>query len=341
MSRKMTVAAVHAAPILHDAEATTEKACDLIAEAGRMGVNYLVFPEVFLPGFPYWLNCYPPLTQMGMLAAYQDASVEADGPEIQRICDAARRAGVVVALGFSERQKGGRTCYNAIAFIEADGTLIGVHRKIQPTLAERYIWGQGDGSTLSVWDSSLGNIGGLCCWEHTMNLARQALIGQNIQLHAACWPGLSTLKGYENMFDLQVESMMRTHALTGGCFVIVAECYVTQENIDMMERELGPQDFMKPGGGWSGIIHPWGVDVVEPHTGPTEKIVAAEINLDDIKPVKAIVDGNGHYSRPDVVRMVLDRQEKRPLNAPPGRPEEVPEPHLPLDSSAPLADAAE
>lgn len=331
MADRISVAAAHAAPVPMDAAASIDKACALIAEAGVQGIRYLVFPEVFVPGFPYWINCYAPLTQTGLVRRYQDASIEADGPEMGRIQEAARAAKTVVALGFSERQRGGRTCYNSIAFIDADGTLLGVHRKLQPTYAERYVWGQGDGATLDVWDSAAGRVGGLACWEHTMNLARQALIAQGIQLHAACWPALSTLKGFESVFDLQVEAMMRTHALTGACFVIAAESPVTQADIDLMHEALGPQELITAGGGWSGIIHPWGADVVPPHTGPQETLVAAEIDLDDIKDVKVMVDGAGHYARSDILRLVLDRQPKRPLNTPASGPLE---PHHPFGAEA-------
>jgi nitrilase len=326
MDRTFLVAAAHASSHLLDASATVDKACALIADAGRLGVRMLVFPEVFIPGFPYWINCYPPLIQLGILRKYHDQSIEADGPELARLCEAAKRAKVLVAMGMSERQSGGRTCYNSVAFIDADGSVLGIHRKLQPTYAERYVWGQGDGSTLNVWRSSLGRVGGLACWEHTMNLARQALIAQGIELHAACWPGLSTMRGFETMFDLQVEALMRTHALTAGCFVIVAEGPLTQENIDVMHKELGPQEFLQAGGGWSGLIHPWATDIVPPHRGLEERLLVAEINLDHTKDVKVMLDGAGHYSRSDIVHMVLDRQPKRPLAFVPPYPEADPSP---------------
>ncbi len=262
------VAAVHASPVLLDAEATVAKACGLIAEAGRQQISLVVFPEVFVPGFPYWINLYPPAAQFGMHARYLAASVEVPGPLMTRVQDAAREAQVNVVLGVCERDGG--TLYNAQVHIDEQGVLLGKHRKLQPTYAERFVWGQGDGSTLSVFDTRLGRVGGLVCWEHTMNLARQALILKGEQLHAASWPGLATHRGLEESFDLQVEAMSRTHALTGQCFVIVAQNPLTQEMVDVMEAELGPQDLQPAGGGWSAIFDPTGMLAAGPHIGAEE-----------------------------------------------------------------------
>jgi len=312
MTKPFKVAAIHAAPVFMDTAATIDKACKLIAEAGTREVRFVVFPEVFVPGFPYWINCYPPLMQPGLIKRYHAAALTVPGPEIETIQAAAKEAGVVVALGFTERSSTSSTCYNSQAFIDADGALLGVHRKLQPTFAERYVWGQGDGSTLKVWDSAVGRVGGLACWEHTNNLARHALIVQGIQIHAGAWPALSTMVGFTEVYDPQVDAMMRSHALTGQCFVIVAESPVDQAAMDFLERELGPQEFITAGGGWSSIIHPMGVFVEGPHVGAEEKILAAEIDLDEIEDVKVFVDSAGHYSRSEVLRLVVDSEAKTP-----------------------------
>lgn len=309
--RKRRVAAAHIAPVFLDQAATTDKACRWVEKAGRDGVDLLVFPEVFLPGFPYWINCYPPLVQGEINLRYLEASVAVPGVEVEKLCSAARTAGTAVVIGVSERD--GTTCYNTQVFIDRDGAYLGKHRKLQPTYAERFIWGQGDGSTLRVFDSALGRVGGLACWEHTMNLARQALILQHEEIHAASWPALSTLAGYADMFDQQVDAMCRSHAITGQCFVVVAEETVTQEALDLIHGMCGPQEFMTAGGGWSTVIHPWGVHMVAPHTGPEERLVVADIDLTDISRVKGIVDGTGHYSRPEILTLVVDTEPKRGL----------------------------
>lgn len=302
------VAAVHAAPVLHDAEATIDKVCAFVREAGERGIHLLVFPEVFVPGFPYWINLYPPAAQFGMIARYRAESVEVPGPQIARVQDAAREAGVNLVLGVSEREGG--TMYNTQVHIDDQGVLLGKHRKLQPTYAERYVWGQGDASMLDVFDTRLGRVGGLACWEHTMNLARQALIVQGEQIHAGAWPGLQTHRGMEESYDIQVEAMSRNHALTGQCFVVVAQNPLTDDMVAVMEAELGPQDLQPAGGGWSAIFNPDGTTAAGPHTGDEECLLVAEIDLTAIDDIHALVDANGHFSRREVLGLWIDDEHK-------------------------------
>lgn len=313
MSTIKKIAAAHVAPVFMNTGATIDKACAWIERAGSQDVDLLVFPEVFVPGFPYWINCYPPLVQAGLNRLYQDAAIEAEGPELAQVREAARDAGVAVVLGLCERVARGRTVYNAMAFIENDGQLLGIHRKLQPTYAERYIWGCGDASTLFVLESSVGRLGGLACWEHTMNLARQALVEQGLQIHAGCWPSLSTLAGFEGVADAQIEAMMRNHALTGQCFVVCASSPVGDDVLAFMTEHLGPQEFMGAGGGWSALIHPFTPYLAGPHTGAEETLLVAEIDLDDLSDVKMWLDGAGHYARPELLWMVMDDAPKKGL----------------------------
>lgn len=303
--RRITVAAVHAAPEFLDVDATIDKACAFIAEAGRAGIDLIVFPEVFVPGFPYWINCYPPLVQNPLHERYLEASLSVPGPESDRLCAAARAASVSAVVGVNERV--GSSLFNTQLFIDADGSLVGRHRKLQPTFAERTVWSQGDGSTLGVWPLSGGvRVGGLVCWEHTMNLARQALAAMGEQVHAASWPSLATLRGWESLFDEQVEVMCRNHALTAQTFVVVAQNPVAQDVLDVMAATLGPQNLLTTGGGWSAVIHPQTPILAGPRTGLDEGLLSAEIDLADIDALKVVVDSVGHYSRPEVLSLVLD-----------------------------------
>lgn len=310
MARVHKVAAAHAAPVFMDAADSVEKACGLIRSAAAQGNELVVFPEVYIPGFPYWINLCPPAVQKPLIARYHDQSIQADGPEIGALRSTCAGAGIAAVVGFSERSRGGRTCYNSQAYIDRDGTLLGVHRKLQPTNAERMVWGQGDGSTLKVWPAAIGRLGGLVCWEHTMNLARQALVVQGIEIHAASWPSLSTLRGFEEIYDIQVESLMRAHCLSGQCFTITAQSPTPPEAIALMDRELGPQGFMTAGGGWSAIHHPFCRALAGPHLGPEETIVSATIDLDDLRVAKVSVCGAGHYARSEILSLVIDDEPK-------------------------------
>lgn len=310
MARMVKLAAAHVAPVFMNAMASAEKAAAWIEEAGAQDVDLVVFPEVFLPGFPYWINCYAPLIQSDMNTRYQEESVTVDGPEVALLVAAARSAGVSVVMGASERRVEGRTCHNSAIFITPEQGVVGVHRKLQPTYAERYIWGQGDGSTLIAPQMPVGRVSALCCWEHTMNLARQSMIDLQAQVHAALWPSLSTLAGFEGLADLQIEAMMRNHAFTGGCFLVAAASPVAPDVLAFLEAELGPQEFLSTGGGWSAIIHPFAPNVAGPHTGAEETLLVAEVNLEEIHGAKQWLDGTGHYARPEILKLVVDRRAK-------------------------------
>ena len=309
--RKHTVAAVHAASVMLDKHASLEKAAEIVRDAGRSDVELVCFPETFIPGFPYWINLYPPAEQHGIYLTYADQSVDLSGNELEPVCAAAKTAGVAVVLGLSERV--GATMYNTQVFIDADGIIAGKHRKLQPTFAEHMIWSQGDGSTLAVHDMAVGRVGALICYEHMLNLARQALIEQDMQIHCASWPTFASSRNARAaIYDRSVEAIMRAHAITGQCFVIVAQNPVTEQNIEAMEAAMGPQSVLGPGGGWSAVIGPDGEFLAGPHTGLEETLVIAEIDHSAITRAKVLADTAGHYSRPEILSLDLNPKPYRP-----------------------------
>lgn len=304
---RFKVAAVQAAPVFLDRDATVAKACALIAEAAGAGARLAVFPETWIPGYPVWTNadskwnCGPSKKLYGLL--YRNA-VEVPGPVVDRLCEAARLHGLAVVMGVNERIPTG-TLYNSMLFIDGDGTLLGTHRKLVPTYHERMVWGRGDGSTLSVFDSSVGRLGGLVCWEHWMPLARYALYAQGEQVHAAVWPSAT------ETFLLAC----RTMAFEGRLFVVAAASYMTKSMLPSdfpLAKEMeGLPEGLCLGG--SAVIGPDARFI----SGPVydcETIVYADIDLDRIPEEKELLDVAGHYARPDVFSLCVNRRRLEPLS---------------------------
>ena len=247
-AKVVKVCAAHVAPVWLDREATVEKACGLIAEAGRAGAELVVFPEVFIPGYPYWI--WTKTTREGgpLFGELFNNAVEVPGAATDAIGKAAKQAGVLVVMGMTERDGG--TLYNTLLYFDSQGRIIGRHRKLVPTMSERVVWGRGDGSDMEVFDTSVGRIAGLICWEHTMDLARYALIAEGEQIHCSVWPGISAVTNDPNyeIFDAVAECACRHHAVAAQAFVICVMTPVAQDSIDRLGFADRP-DMMKVGGG--------------------------------------------------------------------------------------------
>src|ERR1700744_2825888 len=222
---KIKVAAIQIAPDLDTATGTLDRVLAATAEAAGKGARLVVFPETFVPWYPYFSFIRPPMLSGAEHIHLYDNAVVVPGPVTEAVAAAARRHNVVIVLGVNERDHG--TLYNAQLIFDADGSLVLKRRKITPTFHERMIWGQGDGSGLKVVDSAVGRIGALACWEHYNPLARYALMAQHEQIHIAQFPG--ALVG--PIFAEQMGLTVRHHALESGCFGINATGWLTDEQI--------------------------------------------------------------------------------------------------------------
>ncbi len=300
------VAAVQAAPIFMDREASVAKACRLIAEAGAGGARLAVFPETWLPGYPIWIDVAPGTAVWGHKPA-TDAftrlvanAVEVPSPATDALCAAAAEAGCSVIMGINERERGhlAGTLYNTIIYIGADGRLLGKHRKLIPTHAERLIWGRGDGSTLAVMDTPLGRVGGLVCWEHWMPLARHAMHVTGEQIHAALWPYVD---------DTHLVAS-RHYAFEGRCFVVAVGSVLRRDQVPddlaiFHGDGLDPTAYLLLGG--SAIIGPDGHCIAGP-LGTEEAVLYADLDLSRIAAEHQTFDAIGHYGRPDVFTLTIN-----------------------------------
>lgn len=298
---QVKAAAVHSASVFLDREGSVDKACRLIGEAGAAGAGLVVFPETFIPGYPFWIWTHTPTTGAPLFHEFFANSVVIPSEATEQLCAAARAAGAYVVMGISERDGG--TLYNTLLYIDKEGCIMGRHRKLQPTHVERTVWGRGDGSDILVFDTPFGRLGGLICWEHSMDLVRYALTARGEQIHAAVWPGGSALthNPHASFFDSMTEAAAKHHAFAGQTFVISVQSRLDEAAIERMGL-AGQPDMMRPGGGWSAIVGPEGKIIAGPHTDD-EAILYADLDLAEIVYAKYACDSAGHYARPDVVRL--------------------------------------
>ncbi|CAM3050089.1 Nit6803 family nitrilase [Paracoccus nototheniae] len=297
-------AAVQIAPDLTSRAGTVERVLNAISEACDKGAELIVFPETFVPYYPYFSFVLPPMQQGAEHLRLYDEAVTVPSAETRAVADAARKRGAVIVLGVTERDHG--SLYNTQLIFDADGSLALKRRKITPTYHERMIWGQGDGAGLRVVDTAVGRMGALACWEHYNPLARYALMAQHEEIHASHFPG--SLVG--PIFGEQIEVTMRHHALEAGCFVVNATGWLTEDQIAQIHPDPALQRGLRDGC-MTCIITPEGRHVVPPLTSG-EGILIGDLDMRLITKRKRMMDSVGHYARPELLRLIHDARPAHP-----------------------------
>ncbi|MEO1402031.1 MAG: Nit6803 family nitrilase [Cyanobacteria bacterium J06635_1] len=297
-SRIVRAAAVQISPVLHSQSGTMEKVLKAIENAAKEGAELVVFPETFVPYYPYFSFVLPAVLMGKEHLKLYEESVEVPGPVTEAISRAAKTHQMVIVLGINERDNG--SLYNTQLIFDADGACVLKRRKVTPTYHERMVWGQGDGSGLKVCETGVGKVGALACWEHYNPLARYSLMAQHEQIHCAQFPG--SMVG--DIFSQQTEVTLRHHALESGCFVVNATGWLTPEQVAQIAPNEGLQKVLR-GGCYTAIISPEGVHLCEP-IREGEGIAIADLDFALITKRKRMMDSVGHYSRPDLLQLKLN-----------------------------------
>jgi len=308
---RVKVAVVQSAAILFDCQATTEKACRLIREAAEQGAQLVLLPEAFISAYPSGLSFgtvvgHRTLEGRQVWERYWSNAVDVPGPITEALGTACREAGVYLSIGVVERdsQFSGGTLYCTLLYFGPDGRLLGKHRKLKPTAAERILWGEGDGSTMPVIPTEFGKVGGLICWENYMPLARMAMYGKGVEIYLA--PTADSRDSWH--------ATLRHIACEGRCFVLGCNQFVTRDMYpaDLLEGEdpIHLPEIVCRGG--SAIVSPLG-DVLAGPLYNAEGTLFAELDMTEIPRSRFDFDVTGHYSRPDVFQLTVNEQPRAPV----------------------------
>ncbi len=315
MKKEIRVAAVQASTVFLDLDATIEKGCKLIAEAAENGADLIVFPEAYFPGYPYFIWLDQPGWQMPFWKRFYENTFEVPGPEMAKLAKAARDNNIFVCASGTERDGG--SLYLTQVWFDRSGNIMGKHRKVQPTGVERTVWGHGDGSMMQVYDTEIGRLGGLQCWEHLMPTNPLIMDSMNEQIHAASWPAFAWDPNSVHYVDTP-NAATKYYSVVTGTFCVLATETLSQDAIDQMcgdRDEL--REIYKPGYACGAkVLNPSGKQISKEEFAHDEEGIAyADCDLSEIALAKYHMDCAGHYSNTGVARVIFDNSPKPVVTA--------------------------
>lgn len=312
MSIKFKAAVVQAAPVFMDLDRSIDKAIGLIERASQEGANIVAFGECWFPGYPWWIWLSLPAHNVQHFQKYHENSLVVGSPQFNRLAQAAKDNNIFLSFGASEREHG--SLYIAQFLFDNKGQLLKGRRKLKPTHMERTVYGDGDGSDLEVVDTAIGRIGQLACWEHIQPLSKYAMYSMHEQVHIGAWPSFST---YPQAYSLGAEAnnaASQVYALEGQCYVLAPCGVLSQEMYNMLVTTEEQAELVNVGGGHAQIYGPDGSPLCEKLPENEEGLLFAEIDLGVIAIAKSFADPVGHYSRPDVTRLLLNKTRQSPVD---------------------------
>jgi amidase/nitrilase len=334
MQQHVRVGAAQIAPKFFDKQGTLEKTCHTIQEAGRLGLDLLVFPETYFAAYPYWRGSVSVRRSTELIVEMQRSALQVPSEEVRLLEEEARRARVNCVVGCNELddRPGSLTLYNTLLYIGRDRGLVGRHRKLMPTHSERVYWGMGDAADIVVVPMDVGAVGGLICYEHHMTLLRAAMAIKGEEIHCAVWPGWWRVEGHlggksadPGSHDCDIEPAIREYAIENQVFVVSSSWYLPDHQIP---AELRQEMRYNLAAGGSCIVSPAGLFVKGPVFGE-ETIVFAEIDLEERRLAKAYFDCLGHYARFDLLSLSIREEAWTPTG-----PRRVPSAGAPAPGAA-------
>jgi aliphatic nitrilase len=312
----LTAAAVQAEPVWLDADATIDKAIELISEAAGRGAGLLAFPEIFVSGYPWQLWSSDQITSLAFAKDYLTNGMQLGDARMQRLMRAAKQHAIHVVMGYVEIW--GSSAYMSQVLLDDEGNIAGNRRKLKPTHVERALFGDGNGSDLQVWSSKVGRVGALNCWEHFQPLERFALAAMHEQIHVASWPSFSYSRPHGFCAGRSPElneAATRMHAVEAGTFVLCATQVLSEATVDRIAGDdEDRRTLLGRGGGFARIFHPTGEHLAEPLPEDADGIVHADLDLNDILVAKSFVDVVGQYSRPDIFQLRVNASRNPWMN---------------------------